>query len=105
MTDTELERRLMRVEMAIAQLRDGLSRPRALDSRDAVHQELLRSPEWVTINTVCREASVSRRTVYNWLQRGFLEYQRVPSGAVRVKRGSWIGVHYKGRRARNREAS
>lgn len=38
----------------------------------------------VTINEAARLAQVSRRTIYNWLSAGKLEYVRTAGGAVRI---------------------
>jgi hypothetical protein len=39
---------------------------------------------WLTIEQARRRASVSRRTIYNWLARGLLRTTTVPSGAIRI---------------------
>lgn len=38
----------------------------------------------VKINDACALVSVSRRTMYNWISKGKVEYVRVPSGCIRV---------------------
>lgn len=38
----------------------------------------------VSIKHACQLAGVSRRTIYNWLNAGKLEYQRTAGGAVRI---------------------
>ncbi len=38
----------------------------------------------VSINQAADVAGVSRRTIYNWLKAGKLEYQRTAGGAVRI---------------------
>lgn len=40
--------------------------------------------ELVSINDAARLASVSRRTIYQWLNSGHLEYVRTVGGAVRI---------------------
>lgn len=38
----------------------------------------------ITIMQACRIAGVKRRTIYNWMKRGWIEYARTPSGSVRI---------------------
>lgn len=38
----------------------------------------------VSIMTACDLAGVSRRTIYNWLRAGKLEYVRTAGGSVRI---------------------
>jgi excisionase family DNA binding protein len=38
----------------------------------------------VSIMKACELVSVSRRTIYNWLQAGKLEYVRTAGGSVRI---------------------
>lgn len=40
--------------------------------------------ELVTIGKACELAEVSRRTIYNWLEAGKLEYVRTAGGHVRI---------------------
>ena len=46
----------------------------------------------VSIMQACEIAGVSRRTIYNWLNAGKLEYRRTVGGAVRIVADSlWAG--------------
>lgn len=38
----------------------------------------------LTILQACAEAQVSRRTIYNWINAGKVEYVRTAGGAVRI---------------------
>ncbi|MGE3840708.1 MAG: excisionase family DNA-binding protein [Vicinamibacterales bacterium] len=38
----------------------------------------------VSILQACRQVNVSRRTIYNWMARGKVEYVRTAGGAVRI---------------------
>jgi excisionase family DNA binding protein len=38
----------------------------------------------LSILQACREVGVSRRTIYNWLATGKVEYVRTAGGAVRI---------------------
>lgn len=38
----------------------------------------------VTITKACELASVSRRTIYNWLKGGKLEFVRTAGGSIRI---------------------
>jgi excisionase family DNA binding protein len=38
----------------------------------------------VTIMKACELVSVSRRTIYNWLAAGKLDYRRTAGGSVRI---------------------
>lgn len=38
----------------------------------------------VKIGEACQIVGVSRRTIYNWLHTGKVEYKRTPSGAIRI---------------------
>jgi excisionase family DNA binding protein len=38
----------------------------------------------LTILEVCNEVGVSRRTVYNWMTAGKVEYIRTAGGSVRI---------------------
>ena len=42
---------------------------------------------WHTVDQMRLRYGVSRRTIYNWMEKGYLEVMRVPSGKPRVK---WI---------------
>jgi excisionase family DNA binding protein len=44
--------------------------------------------EVVTIRDACVVTGVSRRTIYNWLKAGKVEYVRTAGGAVRIVRAS-----------------
>lgn len=39
---------------------------------------------WLTINEAAKEASVSRRTIYNWIQKNKLCIKRTISGSIRI---------------------
>jgi len=39
---------------------------------------------WISIMRACEVAGVSRRTIYNWLASGKIEYVRTAGGAVRI---------------------
>ena len=43
---------------------------------------------FVTIKHAAAEVGVSRRTIYNWLRLGKLQYQRHAGGAVRIDAAS-----------------
>lgn len=45
-------------------------------------------PEYMTVNQVMQYASVSRRTVYNWMNRGTITWVFTPSGTRRILRSS-----------------
>ncbi len=38
----------------------------------------------LNIQQACERAGVSRRTIYNWLEKGLLEYVRTAGGSVRI---------------------
>jgi excisionase family DNA binding protein len=38
----------------------------------------------VSIAEACRQVGVSRRTIYNWMASGKVEYVRTAGGAVRI---------------------
>ena len=38
----------------------------------------------LSISQTAKEVGVCRRTVYNWLNRGLVEFKRLPSGSIRV---------------------
>ena len=38
----------------------------------------------ISINKACELVGVSRRTIYNWLGSGKIEYVRTAGGAVRI---------------------
>ena len=40
--------------------------------------------ETVSIAEACRVVGVSRRTIYNWMSSGKVEYVRTAGGAVRI---------------------
>lgn len=40
--------------------------------------------ETVSIIDACRHVNVSRRTIYNWMADGKIEYVRTAGGAVRI---------------------
>ena len=40
--------------------------------------------ETVSITDACRHVGVSRRTIYNWMADGKVEYVRTAGGAVRI---------------------
>lgn len=44
--------------------------------------------EWLTIAQACDRASVSRRTIYNWLHAGKLQTCRTAGGTLRIAAGS-----------------
>lgn len=44
--------------------------------------------EWVTIAEAAHLLSVSRRTIYNWLQDGKITAVRTPGGSLRVARAA-----------------
>jgi excisionase family DNA binding protein len=43
---------------------------------------------WLTINEACQVASVSRRSIYNWLARGHLVTRRTVGGCLRILEAS-----------------
>lgn len=44
----------------------------------------IRDRKMCSINQACVEAMVSRRTIYNWLEKGKIEYVRTAGGCVRI---------------------
>jgi len=38
----------------------------------------------VNINQAAAIAGVSRRTIYNWIEAGKIEYVRTPGGSIRI---------------------
>lgn len=40
--------------------------------------------ETVSIMHACERAGVSRRTIYNWIQAGKVEYVRTAGGSIRI---------------------
>lgn len=42
----------------------------------------------VSISEACQQAGVSRRTIYDWIHSGRLEYVRTAGGAIRIRAGS-----------------
>jgi excisionase family DNA binding protein len=40
--------------------------------------------ESLSITKACERAGVSRRTIYNWLHAGKLEYMRTAGGSIRI---------------------
>jgi excisionase family DNA binding protein len=60
---------------------------RALRVRDAVLMEsalMLTDRKTVSIPRACEIVGVSRRTIYNWLSSGKIEYVRTAGGSVRI---------------------
>lgn len=47
-------------------------------------------PEYVTINRACEWLAVSRRTLYNWMHTGKVQYVRTPGGCRRILRSSLL---------------
>lgn len=47
------------------------------------HQDELERPKVNTVQAAAI-ARVSRRTIYNWVQWGWVEYAHTPSGGVRI---------------------
>lgn len=39
---------------------------------------------WVSIAQAAEEVGVKRRTIYQWMERGLVEYRRTASGNVRI---------------------
>jgi excisionase family DNA binding protein len=39
---------------------------------------------WLSITQACAYVNVSRRTIYNWLTAGRLEYTRTAGGSIRI---------------------
>ena len=48
--------------------------------------------DYVSINEATKLASVSRRTIYNWLVKGTLDYCVLPSGMKRIRVSSLLRV-------------
>lgn len=44
----------------------------------------------LSIMAACRIVGVSRRTIYNWIERGKVPYQRTAGGAIRIRRGDLL---------------
>jgi predicted DNA-binding transcriptional regulator AlpA len=47
-------------------------------------------PQWCDIKSAMRFAGVSRRTIYNWYDRGLLRTARTPSGCLRIDRRTLV---------------
>lgn len=47
-------------------------------------------PEFLTILQAATVVGVSRRTIYNWLDKSLVEFHRTPGGAVRILASSLI---------------
>lgn len=45
---------------------------------------LMSERKTVSISKACKLVGVSRRTIYNWLSAGKIEYVRIASGSVRI---------------------
>ena len=56
----------------------------------AVAGKLAPGERLVTIMEACTIAAVSRRTIYNWLGKGWLVVRYTPSGTVRIAASSLI---------------
>jgi excisionase family DNA binding protein len=59
----------------------------------------------ISIMKACETVGVSRRTIYNWLASGKLEYVRTRGGAVRIYAASLFRdeADWPGRRVSRRE--
>jgi hypothetical protein len=44
----------------------------------------MKNRKYITINEAVEICGVTRRTIYNWLTEGFLDYGRTPSGSIRI---------------------
>jgi excisionase family DNA binding protein len=47
-------------------------------------QPLAPCRELVSIPKACKVVGVSRRTIYNWIHDGKVEYQRTAGGSIRI---------------------
>lgn len=45
-------------------------------------------PVWLTVMAAAAHASVSRRTIYNWIAAGKLAYIRTAGGSIRIDAAS-----------------
>ncbi len=48
---------------------------------------------WITVEEAATEASVSRRTIYNWIHGSKLVWKRTVGGSIRILPGSLWGEH------------
>lgn len=53
-----------------------------------MEQDATREEEWVTLAEAASHASVSRRTLYNWISEGKLPHKRTVGGMLRVQKSS-----------------
>jgi excisionase family DNA binding protein len=52
--------------------------------RGRIGQQMIGDRQTVSIVEACRQVGVSRRTIYNWMAGGKVEYVRTAGGAVRI---------------------
>lgn len=46
--------------------------------------DMAEEPRLVSIMQACKLAGVSRRTIYNWIADGKIEYRRTAGGSIRI---------------------
>src|SRR6266852_3489836 len=77
-----------------------ISYPCSSDIRPAAEGQMER--EVISIMKACQLVDVSRRTIYNWLSSGKIEYVRTAGGSVRIFVDTlWRNPHSSNRRAVN----
>jgi excisionase family DNA binding protein len=62
----------------------GISIPRDETDKKAVQKARLMERETLTIMKACEVVGVSRRTIYNWISAGKVEYVRTAGGSIRI---------------------
>ena len=76
------ETRLRAVEQALQRLQA------AVDELKLARGLAPAPDEWITLSGACKAMHVSKRTIYNWIGKGWVETRRTPSGNVRVSAAS-----------------
>lgn len=63
-------------------------RRRALKGSPPTNPLSVDAHNWISVNESAKMVQVSRRTIYNWLNSGKLEYVRTAGGSIRISPAS-----------------
>ena len=62
----------------------GITDSRDRADKEAVQKARCMERETLTIMKACEVVGVSRRTIYNWISAGKVEYVRTAGGSIRI---------------------
>ena len=62
----------------------GITVPRNRADKEAIQKARCMERETLTIMKACEVVGVSRRTIYNWISAGKVEYVRTAGGSIRI---------------------